>query len=329
MMLSLGAIASTGFGEKSPGLPCLKRSEVHPCLVGFGLPLRVNGGAVFFACVYFKTRKGDFGMKKFLVLCVSALILLMAGCGGEQASAPASGKAPAKDAQPVELHVAAAASLTDVMKELADTYEKDHPGVKLVFNFGSSGALQQAIENGGETDLFYSAAQKQMNALQDSGNLVEGTRKDLLENEVVLVVPKEGGKDIKSFEDLTRSDIQHVALGEPKGVPVGQYTEEILKKLGILDQVKAKAVYGSDVRQVLSWTETGDADCGVVYATDAAVSDKVKVAAKAPAGSHKPVIYPAAVIKGTKHPDEAKDFLAFTSSDAAKKIFEKYGFTCK
>jgi len=256
-------------------------------------------------------------------------MLLMAGCGGEQASAPASGKAPAKDAQPVELHVAAAASLTDVMKELADTYEKDHPGVKLVFNFGSSGALQQAIENGGETDLFYSAAQKQMNALQDSGNLVEGTRKDLLENEVVLVVPKEGGKDIKSFEDLTRSDIQHVALGEPKGVPVGQYTEEILKKLGILDQVKAKAVYGSDVRQVLSWTETGDADCGVVYATDAAVSDKVKVAAKAPAGSHKPVIYPAAVIKGTKHPDEAKDFLAFTSSDAAKKIFEKYGFTCK
>lgn len=268
-------------------------------------------------------------MKKFLVLCVSALMLLMAGCGGEQASVPASGKAPAKDAQPVELHVAAAASLTDVMKELADTYEKDHPGVKLVFNFGSSGALQQAIENGGETDLFYSAAQKQMNALQDSGNLVEGTRKDLLENEVVLVVPKEGGKDIKSFEDLTRSDIQHVALGEPKGVPVGQYTEEILKKLGILDQVKAKAVYGSDVRQVLSWMETGDADCGVVYATDAAVSDKVKVAAKAPAGSHKPVIYPAAVIKGTKHPDEAKDFLAFTSSDAAKKIFEKYGFTCK
>lgn len=256
-------------------------------------------------------------------------MLIMAGCGGEQASAPASGKAPAKDAQPVELHVAAAASLTDVMKELADTYEKDHPGVKLVFNFGSSGALQQAIENGGETDLFYSAAQKQMNALQDSGNLVEGTRKDLLENEVVLVVPKEGGKDIKSFEDLTRSDIQHVALGEPKGVPVGQYTEEVLKKLGILDQVKAKAVYGSDVRQVLSWTETGDADCGVVYATDAAVSDKVKVAAKAPAGSHKPVIYPAAVIKGTKHPDEAKDFLAFTSSDAAKKIFEKYGFTCK
>ena len=250
-------------------------------------------------------------------------MLLMAGCGQE---APAGGASSVK--QPVELHVAAAASLTDVMKELAAVYEKEHPGVKLVFNFGSSGALQQAIENGGETDLFFSAAQKQMNALQDSGNLAEGTRKDLLENEVVLVVPKDGGKDIKSFEDLTRSDIQHVALGEPKGVPVGQYTEQILTELGILDQVKAKAVYGSDVRQVLSWTETGDADCGVVYATDAAVSDKVKVAAKAPQNSHKPVIYPAAVIKGTKHLEEAKDFLAFASSEQAKKLFAKYGFNC-
>ena len=252
-------------------------------------------------------------------------MLLMAGCGQQ---APAGG-ASSEAKQPVEIHVAAAASLTDVMKELAAVYEKEHPGVKLVFNFGSSGALQQAIENGGETDLFFSAAQKQMNALQDSGNLAEGTRKDLLENEVVLVVPKEGGKDIKSFEDLTRSDIQHVALGEPKGVPVGQYTEQILTKLGILDQVKAKAVYGSDVRQVLSWTETGDADCGVVYATDAAVSDKVKVAAKAPQDSHKPVIYPAAVIKGTKHLEEAKEFLAFTSSEQARKLFEKYGFKCK
>ena len=146
---------------------------------------------------------------------------------------------------------------------------------------------------------------------------------------MVLIVPKEGGKDIKSFEELTRDDIRHVALGEPKGVPVGQYTEEILTKLGILDAVKAKAVYGSDVRQVLSWTETGDADCGVVYATDAAVSDKVKVAAKAPEGSHKPVIYPAAIIKDSKHMAEAKDFLAFVSTEQAKALFEKYGFVCK
>lgn len=267
-------------------------------------------------------------MKKYGVLL--CFLLMLAGCGGQAVHPDSSGKAEESgNAARTELHVAAAASLTDVMKELVAEYEKEHPDIKLVFNFGSSGALQQAIENGGGADLFYSAAQKQMNALQDSGNLVEGTRKDLLENDVVLIVPKEGGKDIKSFEDLTREDVRHIALGEPKGVPVGQYTEEILTKLGILDQVKAKAVYGSDVRQVLSWTETGDADCGVVYATDAAVSDKVNVAAKAPKDSHKPVIYPAAVIKDTKHLEEAKDFLAFTASDKAKAIFETYGFTCK
>lgn len=304
---------------------------MYPSLAGYGLPLRVETEVQPFLRVFsLKTLKGKFCMRKFFTLYASFLLmLLMTGCGG-QVSAPGSGgKTSAQAAQPVELHVAAAASLTDVMKELAAVYEKEHPEVKLVFNFGSSGALQQAIENGGETDLFYSAAQKQMNALQDSGNLVEGTRKDLLENEVVLVVPREGGKDIQSFADLTRSDVRHVALGEPKGVPVGQYTEEILTQLGILDQVKPKAVYGSDVRQVLAWTETGDADCGVVYATDAAVSAKVRVAAKAPEGSHKPVIYPAAVIKGTRHLAEAKDFLAFTSSAEARTIFAKYGFTCQ
>ena len=256
-------------------------------------------------------------MKKLLAL-MAMLCLLMTGCGDNSNGTKS---------EPVELHVSAAASLTDAMKELATIYEADNPGVKLVFNFGSSGALQQAIENGGETDLFFSAAQKQMDALEKAGELADGTRKNLLRNEVVLIVPKVDAKPVKTFEDLTADNIQRVALGEPKGVPVGQYSEEILTNLGILDAVKAKAVYGSDVRQVLSWVATGDADCGIVYATDAAVSDDVTVVAVAPEETHKPVIYPAAVIKSTKNLDAAKKFLDFTSSDAAKKIFEKYGFT--
>lgn len=261
-------------------------------------------------------------MKKSLALMMSAAMMLMAGCGGGGTDQPS------KDAngETIELHVAAAASLTDAMKELAADYEKEHPNVKLTFNFGSSGALQQAIENGGQTDLFFSAAQKQMNALDDAGALAPDTRTNLLLNEVVLIVPNDSTKDIKSFEDLTRDDIEHIALGEPKGVPVGQYTEEILTNLNILDAVKAKAVYGSDVRQVLSWVETADADCGVVYATDAAVSDKVKVVATAPADSHKPVVYPAAIIKDTKQLDASKELMKFMTSDAAKKVFEKYGF---
>ena len=257
-------------------------------------------------------------MKKFLVG-ICAVGLMMTGCGG-------GGSVETKSAEPVELHVSAAASLTDAMKELATLYEKDNPQVKPVFNFGSSGALEQAIENGGKTDLFFSAAQKQMNLLEEKGELVDGTRKDLLRNEVVLIAPTDGAKDIKTFEDMIRDDVVHVALGEPKGVPVGQYSEEILTKLGLLEAVKAKAVYGSDVRQVLSWVESGEADCGMVYATDAAVTDKVQVVAVAPADTHKPVIYPAAVIKSSQQLDAAKKFLDFTGSAEAGKVFEKYGF---
>ena len=212
------------------------------------------------------------------------------------------------------------------MEDLGAQYEKENPSVKLVFQADSSGKLLSQIQEGYACDIFFSAAQKQMDSLEKAGLLADGTRRNLLENEVVLIVPKDGGKDVTSFDALATPTVSRVALGEPKGVPVGQYTEEILTKLGILDQVKAKSVYGSDVRQVLSWTETGDADCGVVYATDAAVSDKVKVAAKAPADSHKPVIYPAAILKDTKHMNEAKSFLDFVSSEKGMAILEKYGF---
>lgn len=243
----------------------------------------------------------------FLILCP---LFLISGCGGQEKT--------------TELHISAAASLTNAMNDLAELYAKDNPDVKITFNFGSSGALQQAIENGGETDLFYSAAQKQMNALEEKGELAQGTRRNLLKNEVVLIVPGDSAKDIKSFDDVVNVD--KIALGEPNGVPVGQYSEEIFSKLGILDAVKAKAVYGSDVRQVLAWTESGEVDCGVVYATDAAISDKVKVICAAPEGSHKPVIYPAAVIKSSKNLDAAKKFLDFTASEPAMKVFAKYGF---
>ena len=252
-------------------------------------------------------------MKKFLAT-IAAAGILFAGCGGEKTS------------EPIELHVSAAASLTNAMNDVAELYAKENPNVKIVFNFGSSGALQQAIENGGETDLFFSAAQKQMNALDEAGELAQGTRKDLLRNEVVLVVPNDSEKNISSFLDAATDEVKKIALGEPKGVPVGQYSEEIFSALKILDAVKAKAVYGSDVRQVLAWTESGEVDCGVVYATDAAISDKVKIVCAAPEGTHKPVVYPAAAIKSSKQPAAAKKFLEFTTTDAAKKVFERYGF---
>lgn len=257
---------------------------------------------------------------------LTGALLMLAGCGGQSATTSSSSSSSGAGEQKV-LHVSAAASLTNVMQDIAADYEKQHPDVKVEFNFGSSGALQQAIENGGNTDVFVSAAQKQMNALEKAGLLADGTRADLLVNDVVLIVPQDSKKNIASFEDLKSDAVQHLALGEPKGVPVGQYSEEIFTKMNMLDAMKAKAVYGSDVRQVLAWVEGGEADAGLVYATDAAITDGVKVVAKAPANTHKPIIYPAAVLKDSKQLELAKDFEQFLKNDTSKALFEKYGFT--
>jgi len=242
----------------------------------------------------------------------------------EQSSATEVSSAQPKES--VELFISAAASLTDVLKSLSTAYAAKAPNVKLTFTFGASGALQTQIEEGAPSDIFMSAAQKQMDALDKKSLLLEGTKKNLLVNKVVLITPKSSTKNIKSFADVNTSKVAKIALGEPKSVPVGQYSEEVFTYLKCLKEVKSKAVYGSDVRQVLTWVESGDVDCGIVYATDAATSDKINVVAEAPSGSHKPVVYPVAVLKSSKQAAAAKSFLDFLSTDEAKAIFVKSGF---
>jgi molybdate transport system substrate-binding protein len=234
-----------------------------------------------------------------------------------------------EEAEAVELTVLAAASLTDVTKELADLYKEIAPNVTLTFSYGASGALQTQIEEGAPADLFLSAATKQMDALEEGKLLLDGTKKELLINKVVLISPKDSTLGLTSFEEVGTDKVKTIALGEPESVPVGQYSEEVFTSLGILDTVKAKANYGSDVKQVLTWVESGEVDCGVVYSTDAIISDKVSIVCEAPEGNHKDIIYPAAVIQSSTHPDEAKAFLDFLSTDDAAKAFEKYGFTMK
>lgn len=255
-------------------------------------------------------------MKKLLpLLLIAALICsLSAGCtksetGGES----------------VELYVSAAASLTDVMQEIAEAYKSEAPNVTITFTFDSSGTLQTQIEEGAPSDIFVSAAQKQMNALEDGGFIKSGTRIDLLENEVVLIVPAGSGADIKSFEDVATDKVSMVAIGGDS-VPVGQYTKTIYENLGLWDEVYAKANLGENVRAVLAWVETGDVDCGIVYATDAASTNKVTVVCAAPAGSCDPVIYPAAVLASTAYPDEAQAFLDYLKSETAVSMFTAAGF---
>ena len=226
----------------------------------------------------------------------------------------------------IELNVSAAISLKDALVEIQKNYEPKHPGVKLVFNLNSSGALQTQIEQGAPADLFISAAIKQMDALEKKNLLVKGTCFNLLENQLVLIVPKGQSTAIKDYKDLAADSVKKIAIGAPESVPAGQYAQEVLKKIGIWEKVKDKTVLGTNVRAVLTYVETGNVDAGVVYRTDAAISDKVRIVTYAPVGSHEPIIYPAAVLTGAKQPKAAAEFLAYLRSAAGKSVFEKFGF---
>jgi len=220
--------------------------------------------------------------------------------------------------------VFAAASLTEALNEIAELYKKSAPKTTLTFNFESSGTLQKQIENGAEADLFISAGQKQMDAIAET-YIDPATRKNLLVNQVVLIVPKNSKKNLKSFEDCLTDKVSLLAIGN-SSVPVGQYAEEIFKYLNGWEKITAKASLGSNVKEVLSQVENASVDAGVVYATDAATAKNVKVAANAPAGSMKPAVYPAAVLKNSKQAKEAKAFLDFLSSPKAVAVFKKIGF---
>lgn len=263
--------------------------------------------------------------KKTAALALTIALLVFSAACGQAAAVQDKIQGTAEGLKPVALTVSAASSLKDAMEEVKTAYESKRDNVTITYNFGSSGSLQQQIEQGAEVDVFVSAAEKQMDALNEKGLILEDTRKDFLENNIVLVVPA-ASSAVADFKDLSGEGVRQVALGDLKSVPAGQYAEEVLTSLGLLDSVRPKAVYGKDVKEVLTWVETGNADAGIVYETDALVSDKVKVAAKAPEGSHKPVYYPAAVIKAGKNTDAAREYINFLYGSEAKPIFEKYGF---
>ena len=227
-----------------------------------------------------------------------------------------------KAGKKTELTILAAASLTDVCAEIKDLYQKENPNVELFFSFGGSGALQAQIEAGAPCDIFVSAAKKQMDALVKKNLMESGSVSKLLQNEVVLILPKDSALKISSFEELASPAVKLVAVGEPQSVPVGQYAKAVCESLGIWNAVSAKANFASDVRTALSWVEEDACDCGIVYATDAASSQKVRVAAVAPEGLCPPVIYPVGVVAASGHKEAARAFFVFLRSEKlAKSLF--------
>lgn len=278
--------------------------------------------------------------KIVLGLCSFALLTSLIACGskdkseGSQAE-PTSASTENREevGEKQDLVVFAAASMTDVLDEIKTVYEEENPAFNLVFNFDSSGTLKSQILEGADCDVFISAAQKQMNELDPDDEAYNGkisidkdTRIDLLENKVTLVVPDGNEKNIESFEDLNTDKLDSLALGN-EDVPVGQYSEEILKNLGIYDQIQDKVTLGSNVREVASWVKEKTVDAGIVYETDAKAFDLEIVAEADDSLLDNKVIYPAAVLKNSAHKDEAEKFLKYLQTDEASEILRNAGFT--
>lgn len=256
-----------------------------------------------------------------LILAMGCLVFSLTGCSSNKVG-DNKGK---EEVVQTTITVAAAASLKNCMDdELIPLFEEKYKDIKIQTTYDSSGKLQSQIEAGAEVDVFISAAMKQMNVLNEAGLILEDSITELLENKIVLIVPKDSDKGISSFEEITKAE--KIALGDTESVPAGQYAKEAFENLNMWDEVSNKASLGTNVTEVLTWVAEESADAGVVYSTDAVSNDKVEVIAEAPKDSVSKVIYPLGVIKNSGKVTQAKVFTEFLKSEEAMKIFGFYGF---
>jgi molybdate transport system substrate-binding protein len=226
-----------------------------------------------------------------------------------------------------EITISAAISLKNAFEDIGKIFNEINPEGRLLFNFGGSGDLARQIEAGAPVDVFASAAQKDMDDLDQKDMIVKGTRKDFAGNSLVLIIPVKSAIHPTSFDDLRRREIKKIAIGNPKTVPAGRYAEEVLRYFNLWDGIKDRLIFGENVRQVLDYAARGEVDAGIVYSTDALVRAKeVRIVAEAPEESHRPVVYPIAVVKGSKKEALAKEFISVVTSKEAKTVLEKYRF---
>ena len=227
----------------------------------------------------------------------------------------------------VELVVSVAASLKDVALELKPLFEAKHPDVTLLYNFGSSGALERQIERGAPVDVFLSAAEDPVARLAGRGLVAPESIRYVASNRLVLIAPARGRANAPAgWKSLAEAAVRSVAVGNPGHVPAGMYARQVLDFLGLWASLQPKLVTTEDVRQALHYVRIGAVDAGVVYATDAASAPEVRVVAEAPPGSHAPILYPAARIQTSRHPREADAFVEYLFTDEAREVFARHGF---
>lgn len=249
-------------------------------------------------------------MRKLVVFC--SAVLLLSSC--DKTSADSSD----------ELFISSASSLTDVMQQVETEFERKHPEVDLVFNFGSSSKLRNQIQQGAPVDVFLSASAQDMKILEEEGAMKDGSVQSFAANRLVLASsgPLDEGVElssqIKNSEDI-------IAIGEPESVPLGFYTKQSLEQLGIWESLDGRMIYAKDARQVLSYLESGNAGMGILYASDAIGSDRLDTVIDIPVGNEQ-IVYPAGILAETKKSKAAEAFLTFLTSEHGRQLLEDFGF---
>jgi molybdate transport system substrate-binding protein len=251
-------------------------------------------------------------MQSLLYIITVIMLFGLVGCGNQSTD--------------IILNISASATFTDALKTINDLYIQENSNVTIINNFSSAGTIQSQIENGSDCDVFVSANEKNMNNLENKGLILSETRINLLSTNIILVIPIGSKLDIKDFNDLTNSEVTQIAIGDPQSVSAGIYADKLFQLLGIKDAIASKLILASNVRDVLNYVETGNVDAGIIFSSDAVVSDKIKVIATAPDEINSQIIMPAAIIKSSSNIEAAKDYLDFLSSEEAISIFESYGF---
>ena len=227
----------------------------------------------------------------------------------------------------MEITVSAAISLKNTFEEIGKIFEEKHPRTKVRFNFGASGDLARQIEAGAPVDIFASAAQKDMDDIDQKGLITSGTRMNFAGNSVVLVKPGMSQIRMELFEDLRKPEVKKIVIGNPKSVPAGRYAEEVLKYLNLWEAVRDKLVLAEHVRQALDYVARNEVDAAMVYSTDVMIRPReVRIVTNAPDRSHQPIVYPIGIVKGSKNQSLAKEFVAFVLSPEGKNLLKKYGF---
>ncbi|GAB1543004.1 molybdate ABC transporter substrate-binding protein [Scytonema sp. NUACC21] len=232
----------------------------------------------------------------------------------------------AKESKPVKLTIYAGMTLRYALIDIHKIYNLEKPNVTITYKFAPSGILKKAIERGDRVDIFMPVNLQDMEDLQSKEFLLTETRQNLLKNRMVLIAPK-NTKGISNFKDLTREQVKKVALGNVKNTASGKYAWEILTDLGVLERIKSKLIFTSNSYEVVSFVENGKTDAGISYATDAILSNRIKIVELAPEESHKPIVYPVAVLKSSSNIPEAKEFIQFLRGARAEAVFLKYRFT--